>query len=76
MRTNRYGNQFTRAPKFKPTRDRRINVRAVECPTCKAEVGAFCRKLDGSEGTVQHPSRRRAAIRAENEAREAEQASA
>lgn len=69
MRTNRHGREFVGAtPKFKPTRDRRINVRAVECPSCKAAVGAFCTKLDGTPGQIQHPARRRAAIRAENEA--------
>lgn len=72
MRTNRYGNQFTKAPKFKPPRDRRVEVRAVECPSCKAAVGAPCTKLDGTPGQIQHPGRRRLAIRMENLAREAE----
>ncbi len=49
-------------------RDRAINARAIVCPVCKAGVDDVCVRLDGSgETTVQHPARRRMAIRRENE---------
>lgn len=46
------------------TQDRHIKSRAVECPTCGAEVGEACASATGKRAT--HPSRRRMAIRAEN----------
>lgn len=63
------GTPLVNPPRFKPSRDRYINVRSIECPTCKAGIGQPCRKLDGTEGRVQHDIRRRLVIRAENEAR-------
>jgi hypothetical protein len=59
-----------RTPRFKPTRDRKIDVRAEECPTCKAEPRQPCLKggTIPSE-TSNHPSRRAMAVRRLNGAR-------
>lgn len=64
----RTGQEFTRTPKFKPRRDRRINAKVVECPSCGAGVGDPCFKLDGTEslGPLTHSARRRLAVRADN----------
>jgi len=55
------------APKgYKPPVDRRVPVRQVACPTCKAGVGENCFREDGSpraQGSS-HVSRRRMALRA------------
>lgn len=60
-----------KAPKFRPTRDRKVDVTAVSCPSCGATPRSACFRLDGlqSPGHLQHPSRRRMAVRADNIAR-------
>ena len=65
------GVPLIRAPRVKPKRDRHVSVITVACPTCSAEAGSPCVKLDGtpSAGHLQHPSRRRMAVRADNLAR-------
>ena len=62
------GVPLIRAPRVKPKRDRHVKVLSVACPSCGAGTGEPCRKLDGtpSTGHLQHPSRRRMAVRAGN----------
>jgi hypothetical protein len=59
------GSPLVNPPRFKPKQDRRVNARIVPCPTCKAEVDAFCVSSTGHR--VNHPIRRRMAIRKMNE---------
>lgn len=58
-------------PRFTPKRDRKIDVRSAECPTCDAPKGSPCVKTDGTIPTthLQHPKRRQMAVRADNLAR-------
>lgn len=65
------GAPMTRAPKFKARRDRYVSVITVDCPTCLVKAGTVCVRLDGlpSAGHLQHPARRRMAVRADNLAR-------
>lgn len=65
------GRPLVSPPRFKPKRDRRIDVRSIVCPTCEAAVGLPCMSSKGT--VVQHVARRRAVIRRENEARDAAQ---
>ena len=63
---------MTRAPKFKPKRDRHIpTISVVACPDCKAPIGSPCTKIDGTPGSLalKHPVRRRLAVRLDNAAR-------
>lgn len=65
------GVPLIRAPRVKPKRDRHVKVLSVACPSCKSGVDVPCVKLDGTPpaGHLQHPSRRRMAVRADNLAR-------
>lgn len=57
-------------PRFKPTRDRQMDTRSVECPDCKSAPRVGCVNLaTGEPRTSSHPARRRMAVRADNEAR-------
>lgn len=56
-------------PRFKATRDRRIDSRSVECPTCLAKPRDPCVTFAGLVSQSCHPSRRRMAVRADNLAR-------
>lgn len=61
------GTPMTVAPKFKPARDRHVPVVAkVACPTCDAQIGEKCHALNGGGGRVQHPMRRKMAVRLNN----------
>lgn len=69
---SRNGSALLRTPRFQPSRDRHVPVKnVVPCPDCKAPVKVACKKVDGtpSGGHLQHPSRRRMAVRADNLAR-------
>ena len=65
------GVPLTRAPRIKAKRDRHVSVITVACQSCQAPPGSACVRLDGqpSAGHLQHPSRRRMAVRADNLAR-------
>lgn len=65
------GTPLIRPPRFKPKRDRQVDVLGVPCPSCGAGVDVKCSKLDGTPGNpmLRHDSRRRMAVRADNLAR-------
>jgi len=68
----RSGAPLVKPPRFAVKQDRNVRVKdVVPCPDCKAPIGSFCTRVDGtaSSGHLQHPSRRRMAVRADNLAR-------
>lgn len=56
-------------PRHKPRRDRAVSVLSVECPSCKVGIGEKCVSFSGGTSTMRHPSRRRMAVRLDNEMR-------
>lgn len=63
-----HGGHALHGESVKPFRDRPVRSQAVVCPTCGAGVGEPC-KTAGGRRTI-HTSRRRMALRAENQMNE------
>lgn len=68
MTRQSFGVQVHRGAGIKVRRDRRIpTISLAPCPTCGAAIGERCRTAGGDEAKSAHPTRRRMAIRAQNE---------
>ena len=68
MTRQHFGVQVHTSGSAPARRDRRVSTKnVVACPTCGAEVGESCVTTDGNAVRTSHTTRRRMAIRANNE---------